>query len=341
MDSHTLFNELKRLMKENKKAYIGIMLALVLLLSGIILLPTLLNTFGNLKDSEEVSKQSHINPAIFEMYIEYDTGSSFTNTILLEQAMKKNEFIEGAEKTTGIEISDLLDYETEIDYPKSAKDRGVLGASRDEASNIWVFSANIGSQEENLAVINYFYNLFVNNEVELLQNKSRYIISEPRILTDEELLSPTTPVEQEGNNQLSIKNILFSVILAVLGAAALSFIILIIKSFTTKKIQYAFNYSWSEQDLFMLNSKDNQISFNQMFKISSNRGQVYLAQEPESINIPHAEIVDSITKYNVQGSLSEIIILVQPNVTDKKWYSQQRELLKVFPLPLKIVQMND
>lgn len=341
MDSHTLFKEFIRLVKENKKNFFRIMAILATILVGVIMLPDLLNMLNSMNDNEDSTHKNDVNPAIFEMYIEYDTGSSFTNTILLEKAMKVTEFIVSAEKETGVEISELLEKEEQVDYPKTARDRGVLGASRDEASNIWVFSAKVGSKNENLAVINYYYELFLNNEVELLQNKSRYIISEPRILSDEELLSPTTPVEQDATDQLSLKSLLLSFAIAIAGAGALSFIVLIVKSFSGNKICYAFNYSWSEEDLFVLTSKENINDFNNVLQISNKNEQIYIAQEPEKLPLLQADLIDSLSKYQGQNSIKEIVLFVQPNVTSKKWYNQQRELLKIFRVPLKIVQMND
>lgn len=338
MDSHTLFYELKRLLKSNKKQYMSFFIGVFVLLAGILLLPSLLTDNMENTNHKNNSKHPKENPAVFELYIEYDTGNTFTNTLLLEQAMKTDELIQNAEEQTGVEISELLDYEEQTDYLKTAKDRGVLGASRDSDSNIWIFSSAVGTEKENLAVINYYYELIENNEIELLENKYLYMMSKPRILSDEDLSSPTTLVEQSASQGFTLKNILNSVVLSFVGALVISFVLLIIKTFFTKKIQYAFNYSWSEEDIFTISTETNRKTVQQMLNHRHYDKVLYLSQEPKLLPFDELEAVDTLAKAE---SIEEVVLFVQPQITDKQWYNQQKELLKLFRLPIKIVQINN
>lgn len=342
MDSHTLLKEFKRFIKEQKKRYISFTLIIVLvlvLLQSIPLVQTFLSSDYE-QDTNDLTNKNVDNPAVFEMYIEYDSGSVFTNTLLLEESLKTSENIKASEEATGVEISDLLDYEEKIEYPKTSKDRGALGAYRDEASNIWVFSAKVGTEKENLKVIQYFYDLIQNEEVPLLQNKYTYIISEPRVLTDEELSSSTTPVQQEdATNGISIKSIVKIAMISILGGLVLSFLVLIFLTFIDKKIKYAFNYSWNEDDIFVLISKSNIKELEKMMLLS--KKQTFLAQDPRLLLNNQLKASSSITDLVEYQAVDEVIIFIQPGVTTKAWYNQQREILKISTANLKIIQINN
>ncbi|UJF15244.1 hypothetical protein LZ578_09725 [Jeotgalibaca sp. MA1X17-3] len=351
MDSHTLLSEFKRFMKQEKGKLLALSITFAILIFLVQLIP-----FGkhyiaeNFTDKDKNKTETSIeNPAIFEVYIEYETGSVFTNTLLLEEAMKTDSHILAAEKETGIEISDLLDKEDETGYVKTARDRGTLGASRNEASNIWVVSAKVGTEQENLEVINYFYNLYQEQAIDLLENKPYYILSEPRVLSDDELKSPETPVEQDMTGVLSIKNLVLYAVIAVLGGTVLSTILLLFIPFTKKKIQYAFNYSWNEDDTFILLLHLEKNELEKVVMVPATASKLFLIQEAASLDqltdlqnkATQLQIEESIVNLDTTTTVEEVIILIQPNITDKAWYNQQRELLKIYQAPLKIIQLND
>lgn len=340
MDSHTLLKELKRFIKEQKKRYISLTLIIVLVLTLLQSIPLVQNFLSSDYDqnNDEIANKNLDNPAIFEMYIEYDSGSVFTNTLLLEESIKTSENIKAAEEATGVEISDQLDYEDKIEYPKTRRDRGALGAYRDEASNIWVVSAKAGTEQENLKVVQYFYELIQNDEVPLLQNKYTYIISEPRLLTDEELSSSTAPVQQEETNAISVKGIVKIVAISILGGLVVSFLVLIFLTFVDKKIRYAFNYSWNEEDVFVLISKSHTKELEKMMLLS--KKQAFLAQSSSLLLNNQLKTSPSITDLAEHQSVDEVIVFIQPGVTTKAWYNEQREILKISTANLKIIQIN-
>ena len=343
MDSHTLLSELKRLVKNNKKRISVLFVVFSLALLLLQMMPVIWNNIGSDSDaSNKVTQENKENPAIFEVYIEYDSGSTFTNTLLLEEAMKTSENIAGAELATGVDISSQLDQEEEMKYPKTARDRGVLGASRDEASNVWAFNARIGSEKENLAAMNYFYDLVMNEGIPLLGNKYTYSISQPRILTDEELLSPNSQVEQDTSGEFSLKSFAMALVISVLGAFVLAILYALAKSFVGDKIAYAFNYSWGEGDVFILASQHDRDELKAVSRLPYETKKIYLAQEPDKLVVDKDIVIQtSLVRIHAQAVVDEVILYIQPQVTDKNWYNQQRELLKVYQLPLKIIQVND
>lgn len=350
MDSHTLVSEFKRFLKQEKGKLIILSIILTVVIFLVQLVPFGKSYLADKNDKDNNIQETSIeNPAIFEVYIEYETGSVFTNTLLLEEAMKTDEYIQAAEKATGIEISDLLDKEEETMYVKTARDRGVIGASRNEASNIWVISARVGTERENLRVIKYFYDLFKQEEIDLLQNKPYYILSEPRVLTDDELKSPETPVEQDMTGVLSAKNLIMYVVISILGGAVIATVIMLFIPFTRKKIQYAFNYSWNEDDTFILLPSLEENELEKVVLIPAVASKVFLIQHPQSFDqlaslqnkAANVQVEESVVHLDATTHVDEVIILVRPNITDKAWYNQQRELLKIYQAPLKVIQLND
>ncbi|WP_062532934.1 hypothetical protein [Jeotgalibaca dankookensis] len=342
MDSHTLLSELKRLVKNNKKRMSILFIIFTLVLLFLQMLPVILTNFGTDGDaSNKTAQENKENPAIFEVYIEYDSGSTFTNTLLLEQAMKSAENITEVEAITGVDISSQLEQEEEMKYPKTARDRGVLGAARDDTSNIWAFNARIGTEKENLAAMTYFYDLVMNDGIPLLDNKHTYSMSQPRILTDEELLSPNSQIEQDTSGEFSLKGLVMALVISIFGATVLAALYILVKSFIGDKIAYAFNYSWGEQDVFILASEQEANELKIISQLPQGTQKIYLAQEPDKLRLNADLIIQtSLVRTSVQAPVDEVIVYIQPGITDKNWYNQQRELLKAYQQPLKIIQVN-
>lgn len=288
------------------------------------------------------------NPAIFEMYIEYENGNVYTNTLLLEEALKSEENIRAAEAETGVEISDLLEFEAEVEYYKTQSDRGAVGATRNELSNIWIVIARVGSEQENLRVSNYFYDLIINDEIEMLGNKPTYIMSEPRVLTDEELADPNINVDKgakiTNKSTFNLRKIFESLIIAVLGGFVLGFVLILTVTFFQKKILYAFNYNWNEDDLFMLLDENNYQAMERTIRIPNNTKRLVLLQNKEEFStlnqLDNLLVADNILNVDVSHEVEEVVIFVQPGVTDKKWYNQQKEFAKVYNAPVKIIQSS-
>lgn len=340
MDSHTLVKELKRFFIENKKKLTQFGLLFMLLLLAVQLVPMVTRYVqeSNTAEEGEVNKEQLSNPAVFEMYIEYESGSVYTNTLLLEEAMKSEANIQAAERATGVEISDLLALEEEVDYQKTARDRGALGATRNEASNIWVVIARVGTEEENLKVAEFFFDLIVNDEIELLDNKPTYIMSEPRVLSDDELASPSTLVEVDSSrSSLSLRNVAAAVIVSIAGGFIVAFGLVLLLTFFNKKISYAFNYTWNEEDVFVLLDDQDEQSIERAVLLPAASNRVILAQD----QVQGVTGSKHILEVGTDTIVEEIIVFVQPGKTEKAWYNEQRELLKVYRAPLKIIQINE
>lgn len=348
MDSHTLVKEIKRLLKE-KKRHIQLFAIFFSILIFVIQLAPIVTTQLSLKNAEtesESATQKTENPAVFEMYIEYENGSVYTNTLLLEESLKTDKNIQAAEQATGVEISELLEVEALTDYPKTARDRGVLGASRNEASNIWIFSSKVGTEKENLAVLNFFFDLIESGEIDLLNNKGTFIISEPRVLTDDELSKPESLVTQnEQQATFSIKALAVSAVIAVVGGLVIAIFIQLFTAFFSKKINYAFNYYWNEDDVFVLLSADDKKALDHVVSLPTNSSKVILLQNQNGdltfTDSSDMMVVNHIENLELDKQVDEFIVIVQPNQTDKSWYNEQREILKAYKRPLTILQINN
>ncbi|MDE1548157.1 hypothetical protein [Jeotgalibaca caeni] len=345
MDSHTLVKEMKRLLRNQKKQFITFTFIFLTLLLLVQFIPLLIRYQAEQSEAQEetTSMSGTEKPAVFEMYIEYNDGGVYTNTLLLEEAIKTDTNIEAIEEATNVEISDLLDVEKETNYPKTARDRGVLGASRNEASNIWVFSSRVGTEEENVRVLQSVYEMIENGEISLLQNKNTYVISEPRILTEEELANPEALIEVEGSvDPFSIRNIAVSFIIAVIGGVAVAFFATLTLTFFSKKIKYAFNYNWNEEDTFVLLNSQDRDAIQHTSVVPASRERVLLAQDADKMkDTSGLRVSEHVLQLDNQLEVEEVVLFVQPNITDKTWYNQQRELLKLYHAPIKIIQLNE
>lgn len=54
-----------------------------------------------------------------------------------------------------------------------------------------------------------------------------------------------------------------------------------------------------------------------------------------------AKQVSSLSELPLALKVDEIIIIVQANQTDRKWYNEQLEFSKMHKVPVKIIQINE
>lgn len=344
MDSHTLVKEISRLLVENKNKIIKFTILFFSILLVVQFIPAVSRYYKESKNEGEVTTDFD-NPAIFEMYIEYENGNVYTNTLLLEETLKSESNIQAAEEATGVEISDLLDLEEELGYKKTATDRGALGATRNELSNIWIFIARVGTEEENLRVSEYFYDLILNNNVEILNNKPFYSLSEPRVFTQEELIKSNILLDgEQGVEVLTTRFVISTVIFSLFGGIALAFILVLTLTFFNKKISFAFNYHWSEEDTFILLENNQRKSIERALLLTKRMDRVLLLQDKGGLmglNLKsNNQVTDDLLAIDLAVDVEEVVIFIQPGKTEKNWYNQQREILKVYRVPVKIIQVN-
>jgi len=346
MNSKILIHDLKKLFYKNKKtifAITGILTVLVLLLF------TSFTFFGNKSEEDPLLiNENQSNPGIFRFYVEQEDGTIYINSMIVEEYLLLPEVISDAERTTGVEITDVLDLEIEEDFVKTQYDRGALGISRNGSTNIFTFIANVGTEEENLAVANFYYDYLMDENIDMLNNKLVYVVSEPEIYDEDSYAASDIVINDSISSDESGLSILELLVTGIAGAVFglfSGFLFVVIKNLLAKTINYSFTYSVSDMDQVQLMTDDNQHFLARLLLNSKENPTVILSEQPlpnkiMEILTVHPDlhvinntskmdekkvnviIVDSIEKVDLSVQIQNPIIFVQTFNTTKKWYKR-------------------
>ncbi|MBM6615955.1 hypothetical protein JTF06_13770 [Desemzia sp. RIT804] len=353
MDSQTFIRELKLFLRENKKTFIYSVIIFFILGT---LLQIGLSLFSS--NGSEVANEDNISvtPAAFEVYIENSqTGEPYTNSYIVEEFFEKSEWMDWAEENSGVEISSVVE-EFRDEHPEIINGDLLkpITSNRDRSSHVFTVRFNFGDGEENLAITEAYFELLMSEQLEFLQNKNIYTISEPA-LVEEEGNTTISSVTENGSTSFSVKNIIIILAASLIGGTLLGFVITIMRYLFSEKIYYGFSYSWNEEDLYINLPNDNlykNISPIILQPLSSSKvilsEKVYdelenqIKEKVKNVvvnNKTHLYFEKDVLDIDPSLQVDEFIIIIKRTETTKNWYNKQREYLKNYPLSLvKVVQ---
>lgn len=364
MDSLTLAQELKRFLKENKKSILIITLIIMVMMIGVSIFS------GKIQDRLNTQKEKDIelvSPAVFQFYVQNADGNSFHNSAVVEAFFLQPEVVDLIEKNTGVEIQEVLDEQQESGFIKTQTDRGVLGVARDGSSHVFTVNADLGTSEENLAVMGAYFDYLLSGEVAVLSDKEVFILQKPVLLDELPGSEENISVNKEVDTSFSAKNVLVSAGIGLFGGLIAGLFLTLIYQLFRKAITYAFSFSWSEDDIYQIYSLSNteleaSSTFKQTLLHPFTDVKVILTQTKiddsfisqfaisDKINIinslsdlkkEHMNLImlTDLTQIDPLLSINECIVLVKSGETDKRWYSRQRELLKNYDTQIKVIQL--
>lgn len=361
MNSQIFIDDIKKLLAKNRNIILIITLAITIL-------ATLLSIFtsGFYQQTDQNTSTSILEeekPAIFKIYIEQKDGTIFTNSTILEEYLLLPKVVEDAERKTNVEITDFLDSQIENNFIKTKNDVGVMGILHDTNTHSFTFSVNLESEEDNIAVAEYYYDFLASGEVSLLDNKMIYTLIEPQIVESEFY----TPKEIEPEISDGAKNIsgdtIITIFASLIFGLLLSILTIFVKSYISKTINYSFNYSVSDKDNMLI---INDTQWNPLLRhltlmdtnfviIFSEKGISAIKESLSQckkikvldsiadkddyyINIL---IVNSLDDLEVGMTVQKPIILVETSTTTKKWYKSISNSLRNANIPVTVVQTEN
>ena len=343
MQTQVFFKEAKRFLIENKKR----ILLFTIFGAVIFALFTAVNLMKNNSDSmsEDTQTEKISDMAEFVIYIEKNDDTHFNNNVLLEKALFSDEAVKAVETETAVEITDLLAEQVETEFVPTAEDRGAIGIVRDLSNETMKFQFKVGSEKDNLEVANYYFDLIMNNEVDLLKDKKTYVLSAPEI---KELSQEDTVFIEENTKSVSPILLIIELLVSLFAGFVLGILVSIFYHIFNKKINYAFNYNIDEKDIFLMEresqdrfiydivnpkSEDKVIVIEQALP---NELSNKISKQPQKI-ITTSNLIEISSKLDIP----EIVIIIVENTTTKFWYNTQREYLKKFNSAVKIIQVPE
>lgn len=361
--------EIKRFLNDYKKdIIIGAVIFAFLFALGLFFLNS---ESEDVNQNEETFEPSEIlndaQPAYFQLYIEYEDGKPYTNYSIVNQYFNLPTVKEEASEVTGVDIKTIEEnIEEEIYVNGLDENIKVINVTRNDNNHLFTISFNSGNERNNLRISEYYFDMIFNNDSDFFSNKSTYLFVEPTIAKPSEDEEETEELAEE-NTQSNV-SIISSVIdhaINLITGLVIGIVMMIgfvlLKELFGKKLNYSFAYDIAEDEYFILydqnvqmkenisqfvaapfRSKKIVVSENSMKKMEQDllAGNRDIAFEQE-VN-PSTLLIEERTLADIEvgTKFSEIIILVHPTLTTRKWYKTQKEFANIYDIPTKIVQIN-
>lgn len=334
MTNRNLFKEITRFLYENVK--ISLLVSIIGVISYLAF-SFFVNSTNELSDNTGYRNQDS-NMATFAFYVENSQQQPYINSNFLDSLLLKEEYLKKAEESTNIEISKFVEEQLKSDFVPTLLDRGYLGVGRDVHNETMIFQARFGTEEENLAMANFYYDLLINNQVPFLENKEVYFLHEPYIADDTIVYNSGEGIN---NNEDSMSIILLKGIMILIGGYIIGVMLSYFYHLFTDKINYSFVYEKDETDQFF-NIRSLEKLETMLFK-QNIENRLILCEHMDEISLqnkfPNIHFTEDALNSNLTKEYNDILILVIENHTDKNWYYTQREILKGSPIPIKIIQV--
>lgn len=299
------------------------------------------------EDRENLSQNdlNAINDFLFEdayafrVYIENQDGSIFNRSNLMQEVFTSNQIINDFENQTGYNLDLIRDYFLDINY---------------NSNNVtFTITVGAGDSEANAALSQALYDSFADNEIAILNEKVVFLFEEPQSIDTSEEVQELDIVETSTDNLL--QTILISSLIGLFLGAGFGVVVAYLHSLVEKKINPLFNFNLKSGDVFINFSENTQsedfinhelwhaikhpttnekLILSQDEKLSHKLRE--LARQSPNFN---GEIVEKTHQVRAEKIFDEIILITGNGKTDKKWYADQRNQVKVYNKPSKIIKL--
>lgn len=370
MSLTTILSEIWRFIKDNKiKILSGALIISVFTVLSSLFLPNLMGQpseevtdeeqFTEMTPSEDaqasreyLTKIYEQEPAGFEVFIQLKDGNVFGNSFIFDEYFSSPTVVEEIETETGVEYSQTLAHEVNLGFHKTSQYRGSIAGIRDTSSNVITIRVQAAeNSKDNLKLAEAFADRIFNNEIPFIEGLSVTRLSEPEIgetLVEEDLQmvsSPATlgklaPVESKSRSAL-----LYAIAGFILGLFITAIILFCIQLFKNK-INYAFQYSWDFNDNHFIFTIDKESERLKDFLLApETTNQIIVHQAGDSIEQlidfkQEVKITESLSRFTKNNTkVDEIVLFLESNVTDKKWYNEQYRLAEKYNSQLTIIQV--
>lgn len=366
MSLTTIINEICRFIKKNFiKILVGAIVISVIAILGSLFLPNLIGQSNEISEETELNQsqsdedtqvsRSYLldvysqEPAEFEVFIQLEDGNIFGNSFIFDEYFTSDQIVKEIESETGINYSQTLEHEKKLGITKTSQYRGSIAGIRDSSTNIITIRVQVSeTSEENLILAEAFAERIINNEIPFIQGLNVTFLSSPIIgekLVESDLqmvssprsigiLSPTT------SENRSI--LLYGIAGFILGLMLMLILLFIVQLFKNK-INYAFQYSWDFNDYHFVTTLSKMGSdFVSLLQFNETKRQLVISQDskfPEFLSSDN-NISQSLTRHTqVAEKIDEIILIIESNKTDKKWFSEQYQLAEKYSTQITIIHL--
>ncbi|MFW3505711.1 hypothetical protein ACN68I_07950 [Aerococcus viridans] len=349
-----LWIEIKRFLKDNIKiiAIFGIIFALVL--GGLGAFMT--GSSNNAPEGMEALEEEAIETAVaFDFYIEDAEGNMYTNEGIIEEYFRSPNVLEMLNSDAGIDLKqiELENYEKNQQVlsnflPTELMEQSqIISVTQSNSTGLLTFVASSDDKSLNEKLATYYYGKL--SSIPFVDEDNLYVFDGPYNVKDKQI------DEEEEETGISIKSLIKYAVIGIILGIVVGIGLALINALFGKKLNYAFGYAIDDSLDFMiydekLNNSDEIANFVNFpyFKnkviLSENGKGLNVSDIQEKISENDFKVIPNIADDSVKNlttESTEVIMVVLPNETSRKWFNTQIKLMKLDNLSLKIIQVNE
>lgn len=360
--------DFKQFFKQKKGTVVTIMLIVSIVFAGVTLYQSFreVNTSGDDTEvSEEESEDQSVRDLLerdpeelsanelaviddylfeeayaFRFYVENVDGSVFARTNLLEQVFLSEDVLSMIEEETQTDLTIIEDYFLDLDY---------------NSTNV-VFTLTIGTGDAELsaAISQIYFDALSDGTLPVLDDKLVFLFeNQPLSVQSEEAMEELSAPEE--TNDIAWVDVLINGIAGLFIGLGFGMMAAYLQGVYQSKVHPLFNLNLLSKDMY-INLTDGRVSkevdyseLKQVIAYPEGKEKLVVAQNPDVIQSlkdvflktqpAGIEIQENVYAAKPASDIDEVIIIIEDNETDKKWYRKQKTNSKLFKSEIKIIKI--
>lgn len=281
---------------------------------------------GLTQEEYEMLKEDEVS---FSFYVENSDDTAFMNYNMLKNYLLSPDI--WATIVQGLDLS----YEVADYY--------VLNISRDQTQALHI-NIGTGDYSENMLLANRLYDMIDNQEIDFFSDKNIYLLTRPKrvLLQEQGTNQESSEVQPDRVNYVlvAVVGVLIAFFFGIVVAIVLSFFK---KEFTLTSLAH-FNGVDDVVNLTHLKGIE-EVDEHLLYSIVSpgNSGRKILLTQSnldhlkDKLTTHNITMIQSLLDYPAESQIDRIVIVIEKDVTEKKWYNNQRLLLENHDASVKVI----
>lgn len=349
-----LWIEIQRFLKDNLKiiAIFGAIFALFL--GGLGAFMT--GSSNSAPEGMEALEESALETAVaFDFYIEDADGNMYTNEGIIDEYFRSPGVLENLNSEAGIDLKqiELDNYEKNQQVlsnflPAELMEQSqIISVTQSNSTGLLTFVASSDDTELNLKLSNFYYEKL--SSIPFVDENNLFVFDGPYNVKDKQI------VEEEEETGISIQSLIKFAVIGIILGIVVGIGIALLNALFGKKLNYAFSYAIDDSLDFMIYDKnlDNSEEIANFIKFPYFANKIILSEDGKGLINPDIQNKVEGNKFksvsniadesmsSLGAEVAEVIMVVTPRKTSRKWFNTQMKLMRLDNLSLKIIQVNE
>lgn len=308
-------------------------------------------------DTETITENVESTPAYFRFYMKLPDSHSFQNQSLMDEILNSPLAYEMLNDSISFDVAEYFEEPAQVEEDVEEERFRVIDVQADSNSNVFTLIVELGDQDRNLEVLDFYYNSLVNEEFEVLEANEVFIINEPSVFSYDDLESENIEDLSDDYVQTSLIDA-WDVIIAVTFALLMMLLVSILREVFNKTLNFSFVYNTGDNYESLLYDKEsNNLELVRYFiGTPKHMNKIILSEDTldketvrsleESNEISFREKdsnqiylknLTTLSDLNLTADIQEVIIFVYSQKTKREWYKEEIKYSRVLKLPVKTI----